>query len=165
MTSYSILNTPQGDLMLVANASELIGIYFNDCDHVPKALSGWKLDPQHPILRQAKEQLEDYFEGKRTSFSIPLHFAGTDFQQRVWREIARIPYGQTLTYSDLAHKAGNPQAIRAAGTNTGRNPLAIIIPCHRVLAKGGGLGGFAGGLDWKRYLLGLEKIHVAEGDK
>lgn len=157
MTSYSILKTPMGDLMLVADTSKLIGLYFVGCDHVPAARSKWTLDPQHPVLRQAGEQLHDYFEGKRTSFSLPLHFSGTDFQERVWREIARIPYGRTISYSDLAHRAGAPQAIRSAGTNTGRNPLGIVIPCHRVVGKNGGIGGYAGGLEWKRYLLELEK--------
>jgi methylated-DNA-[protein]-cysteine S-methyltransferase len=158
MTSYSILKAPKGDLILVANPSELTGLYFVDCDHIPAARSGWTLDPKHPVLRQAAQQLHEYFEGKRTSFSLPLHFDGTDFQERVWQEIARVPFGQTISYSELARRAGNPQAIRAAGTNTGRNPLAIFIPCHRILAKDGGIGGFAGGLEWKRYLLKLENI-------
>jgi methylated-DNA-[protein]-cysteine S-methyltransferase len=163
MTSYSILKTPRGDLMPVANPSELTGLYFVGCDHVPAARSTWRLDLRHPVLREAEEQLRDYFDGKRTRFSVPLRFAGTNFQERVWREIARIPYGRTISYSELARQAGAPRAIRSAGTNTGRNPLAIFVPCHRVVGKDGGIGGFAGGLEWKRYLLALEKNSATNG--
>ena len=157
MTSYSIIKTPVGDLMLVANASELIGLYFCDCDHVSPKKRGSTLDPKHAVLRQATVQLQEYFDGKRTRFTLPLHFSGSNFQERVWQEIARIPYGKTISYSELARRAGKPQAIRAAGTNTGRNPLGIVIPCHRVLAKDGGIGGYAGGLERKRHLLELEQ--------
>lgn len=159
MTSYSILKTSrQGDLLLVANPTELIGLYFVGCAHVPAQRTDWVLDPQHPVLKQAREQLQDYFKGTRTSFSLPLHLKGTAFQERVWREIARIPFGQTITYSELAKRAGVPDAIRAAGTATGKNPLGIIIPCHRVVGKNGSFGGYAGGLDRKRHLLELEQM-------
>ena len=160
MISYNTIKTPMGGLMLVANASELIGLYFIGCDHVPAGQNQWTPDARHPILRQAKEQLEEYFAGKRTEFSLPLRFARTDFQERVWRQIALIPYGKTLSYADLARKAGKPRAIRAAGTSTGRNPLSIIIPCHRVVGKNGGVGGYAGGLERKRHLLELENPGV-----
>jgi methylated-DNA-[protein]-cysteine S-methyltransferase len=157
MTFYSIFNAPFGKLLLVANATHLIGIYFDDCDHVPSARNGWSLNPQHSILRDASLQLQEYFDRERTTFSIPVHFAGTDFQNRVWKEIALIPYGKTITYSELAQKAGAPNAIRAAGSSTGRNALSIVIPCHRVVGKNGGFGGYAGGLKRKRYLLDLEE--------
>jgi methylated-DNA-[protein]-cysteine S-methyltransferase len=160
MISYNTIKTPMGGLMLVANASELIGLYFIGCDHVPAGQSQWRPDARHPILRQAKEQLREYFAGERIEFSLPLRFAGTDFQERVWRQIALIPYGKTLSYADLARKAGKPRAIRAAGTNTGRNPLSIVIPCHRVVGKNGGVGGYAGGLERKRHLLELENPGV-----
>ena len=156
MTSYNTIKTPLGDLMLVANPSELIGLYFVGCDHIPAASKRWTRNAHHPVLQQAAKQLREYFAGKRESFSLPLRLSGTNFQERVWREIALIPYGKTISYSTLAKRAGAPRAIRAAGTNTGRNPVAIIIPCHRVVAKNGGLGGFAGGLERKRYLLELE---------
>jgi methylated-DNA-[protein]-cysteine S-methyltransferase len=162
MTSYSILKTTQGDVMLVANTSELIGLYFVGGKHVPQARSNWKLDPEHPVLREAAKQLGDYFEGKRTDFSLPLHFAGTDFQNRVWQEIARIPHGKTISYSELARRAGKPQAVRATGTSTGRNPLSIVIPCHRVMGKNGSMTGFGGGLEWKRYLHGIENIEPSK---
>jgi methylated-DNA-[protein]-cysteine S-methyltransferase len=156
MTTYTILKSPVGDLMLVANESELTGLYFVDCDHVP-AQDGWKRDEQHPVLKQAAKELNEYFAGKRFDFSFPPSSSGTDFQKRVWREIAKIPFGKTISYGELAKRTGKPKAIRAAGTATGRNPLGIIIPCHRVLAKGGGIGGYAGGLDRKRRLLEHEK--------
>ena len=97
---------------------------------MPVTFLRWALNPQHPVLQQAAKQLGEYFAGKRESFSLPLRLAGTDFQQKVWREIALIPFGKTVGYSDLAKRAGAPQAIRAAGTRTGRNPVSIIIPCH-----------------------------------
>jgi O-6-methylguanine DNA methyltransferase len=100
--------------------------------------------------------LEEYLEGERTSFSVPISYNGTDFQNKIWKQIARIPFGATVTYSELAKKAGAPAAIRAAGTATGRNPLSIIVPCHRVVGKNGGMGGYAGGLDRKKSLLKIE---------
>src|SRR5262245_37140544 len=159
-SSYSVVKSPLGDLMLVADASSLLGLYFVGCDHLPSASGRWVLDPQHPVLQKAAKQLQEYFARKRESFSLPLRLAGTDFQQRVWRQIALIPYGETISYSDLAKRAGAPQAIRAAGTTTGRNPVSIIIPCHRVMGKNGRLCGFAGGLNRKRCLLELEKLHA-----
>jgi methylated-DNA-[protein]-cysteine S-methyltransferase len=162
MTSYSTLKTSSlGDLLLAATPTQLIGIYFSDCAHMPTLQSDWVLDPQHPILEQAREQLQGYLHGTRTSFSLPLHFVGTAFQKRVWREIAKIPFGQTVTYTDLAARAGAPDALRAAGTATGRNPISIVVPCHRVVGKNGSLGGYAGGLERKRHLLEIEKETLA----
>jgi methylated-DNA-[protein]-cysteine S-methyltransferase len=157
MTSYCILKQPLGDLLLVAEETKLIGLYFDGRPHVPAARSAWTFDPQHPVLCQAQKQLDEFFAGKRTSFALPLKFQGTGFQERVWHEIARIPYAQTISYGELARRAGNPRAIRAAGMNTGLNPLGIVIPCHRVIGKNGSITGYAGGLDWKRHLLNLEK--------
>ena len=154
--NYSTIKSPVGDLMLVGDASDLIGLYFFACDHIPAASNQWSLKPKHPVLQQAAAQLDEYFAGKRTRFSIPLRLTGTDFQEKVWQEIALIPYGQTISYSELAERAGAPQAVRAAGTTTGRNPVSIIVPCHRVMGKNGSMTGFAGGLEKKRYLLELE---------
>ena len=165
MNYYSITKSPVHDLMLVADDSALIGLYFAGCDHIPAASNRWKRHAKHPVLQQAEKQLQEYFAGERTEFSLPLRLTGTDFQQRVWREIALIPYGETITYSDLAKRAGAPQAIRAAGTNTGRNPVSIIIPCHRVVGKNGSLHGFAGGLERKRHLLELENSDAKSAKK
>src|ERR1051325_2484980 len=120
---------------------------------------------RRPVLREAAKQLREYFAGKRKSFSLPLRLAGTDFQRRVWGEIARIPYGETVSYSALAQRAGAPLAVRAAGTSTGRNPAAIVVPCHRVMGKNGDLCGFGGGLERKRYLLKLENPDTSLGNK
>jgi methylated-DNA-[protein]-cysteine S-methyltransferase len=162
MTSYTTIKSPQGDLMLVANESKLTGLYFVRPGRIPAAQKTWTRDPKHPVLREAARQLNEFFAGKRTTFSIPLHFVGTDFQQRVWQEIARIPHGKTISYSELATRAGKPRAIRAAGTNTGKNPLSIVIPCHRVMGKDGTMTGFGGGLEWKRYLLELEGHSISK---
>jgi methylated-DNA-[protein]-cysteine S-methyltransferase len=154
--------SPVGDLTLVANESELIGIYFPSHRHGPKTQKTWTLNQGHPVLQQAAKQLGEYFEGKRDSFTVPMNFSGTEFQKRVWRQIARIPFGKTISYSELAKKAGAPRAIRAAGAATGRNPLSIIVPCHRVLGKNNAITGYAGGLDRKRHLLELEKRRSVE---
>ena len=162
---YSIIRSPVGALMLAADASALTGLYFVGCDHIPGAIKRWTRDARHPVLREAARQLREYFAGRRKSFSLPLRLAGTDFQRRVWGEIARIPYGETVSYSTLARRAGAPLAVRAAGTSTGRNPVAIVIPCHRVMGKNGGLCGFAGGLERKRRLLELENPDASLGKK
>ena len=157
MTPYDILKTSDlGALLLVAADGKLTGIYFHDRKHAPKLQGDWKLDPKNPVLRQTATELREYFDGTRTSFSIQLHYAGTDFQNEIWRQIARIPYGETITYSELAERAGVPRAVRAAGTATGSNPLSIVIPCHRVMGKNGAITGYAGGVERKRHLLELE---------
>ena len=150
ITSYSILKTIcLGDLLLVANVTQLIGIYFHDCKHAPIPESDWKFNPGQPVLKQAGEELQEYPAGTRIDFSVPLDYEGTAFQREIWRQIALIPFGETIAYTELAHRAGTPNALRAAGTTTGRNPLSIIIRCHRVVGKDGGMGGYAGGLDRK----------------
>lgn len=152
----SILQSDIGELMLVTDGSALTGLYFADSGHLPAECKLWAKNDQQPILQMTARQLEEYFAGKLTRFSIPLRLKGTRFQEKIWQEIARIPYGQTITYSELAGRAGIPQSIRAAGTATGRNPISIIVPCHRVVGKNGDLCGFAGGLERKRFLLALE---------
>ncbi|HWD17633.1 MAG TPA: methylated-DNA--[protein]-cysteine S-methyltransferase [Verrucomicrobiae bacterium] len=151
--------SPVGKLLLTADESALTGVHFADRD-VSAARRNGATDAGHPILKKAAQQLAEYFAGKRTAFSIPWRLAGTTFQEKIWQEIARIPYGKTISYSELAARAGSERAVRAAGTSTGRNPVAIIIPCHRVMGKSGGLCGFGGGLDKKRFLLKLEKIDL-----
>ena len=133
-----------------------MGVYFSGRDHIPASSKTWQRNDKYPVLQEATRQLTEYFTGKRKAFSVPLRPAGTSFQEAVWKEIARIPYGQTITYTELAQRAGASDAVRAAGTATGRNPLSIIVPCHRVIGKNGSLCGFAGGLDAKTRLLKLE---------
>ncbi len=158
MTSYFILKTAVvGDLLLMASEAHLAGIYFADCAHAPVVRRDWVEDRRQGVIERAVGQLREYLEGERTSFSLPLGVEGTEFQRETWRQIARIPFGETMTYSRLAEKAGAATAIRAAGTATGRNPLSIVVPCHRVVGKNGGLGGYAGGLERKMRLLELER--------
>ena len=109
-----------------------------------------------PVLNRTADQLRRYFEGERTGFDQPFDLPGTDFQRRVWRELLEIPYGQVISYSDLADRIGHPRAARAVGNAVGANPIPIIIPCHRVIAKHGRLGGYGGGLERKRALLAIE---------
>lgn len=114
----------------------------------------------HPVLREAARQLRAYFAGKLRRFDLPLDLRGTPFQQRVWSELLRIPFGETRSYGELARAIGNPNASRAVGAANGRNPIAIVVPCHRVIGSDGGLCGFGGGLDYKRRLLDLERDAV-----
>lgn len=158
MTSYSRFKHPLvNELLLIASPTKLLGIYFADRKKAPAFQGNWKLDPQHPILKEASSQIRDYLDGHRTKFLLPLHFEGTDFQRKVWRQLQTIPFGKTISYSELARRAGNPRAIRAAGSANGKNPFCIIVPCHRVIAKDGTIGGYAGGLTRKRNLLAVEK--------
>src|SRR6187399_1554232 len=131
--SYSIIKSNVGDLMLVTDGTSLVGVYFSGRDHIPASSKTWQRNDKHPVLQEASRQLTEYFTGKRKAFSVPLRPAGTSFQEAVWKEIARIPYGQTITYTELAKRAGISDAIRAAGTATGQNPISIIVPCHRVV--------------------------------
>jgi len=113
-------------------------------------------DPDHPVLAETERQLGEYFAGRRRRFDLTLDFAGTDFQQQVWRALLAIPYGETRSYSDIARQIGAPDAVRAVGAANGRNPISIIAPCHRVIGANGSLTGFAGGIEIKRRLLALE---------
>ena len=108
------------------------------------------------LLAEAARQLDEYFSGQRRQFDLPLDLQGTEFQQRVWRAVSGIPYGQTRTYAQIAAGVGSPRAVRAVGAANGANPVAILVPCHRVVGSGGGLGGYGGGLELKRRLLDLE---------
>jgi len=143
------VNSPLGSLTLVASDKGLCGVWFEDQAHKPNLRHLPWGSSQH-WLRLAKNQLTDYFAGKRSSFDLPLDLAkGSDFQQRVWRALLKIPYGRYSTYGELAQHLGQAQAARAVGTAVGRNPLSIIVPCHRVVGANGALTGYAGGL-WRK---------------
>jgi methylated-DNA-[protein]-cysteine S-methyltransferase len=119
-------------------------------------------DATSDVMAQARRELEEYFAGERTDFTVPLRFTrGTAFQQQVWRALAAIPHGTTISYAELADRVGRPNAFRAVGQANGANPIPIVLPCHRVLASGGAIGGYGGGLAMKRALLGLEGVHPA----
>jgi methylated-DNA-[protein]-cysteine S-methyltransferase len=127
-------------------------------------LNGGKSGPtpdSDPLLTEAAAQLDAYFEGKLCRFDLPLDLGGTGFQRRVWEQLVQIPYGETRTYAQVAAAIGHPSAIRAVGSANGQNPVAIIVPCHRVIRTGGALGGYGGGLDAKRALLALEQSAAA----
>ncbi len=151
------LTTPIGDLTLVADDSALVAVLWPDDDprRVPGAAAA-VTGGRHPILDRSAEELLDYFAGTRTSFDLPLAPRGTPFQQQVWAALRTIPYGETRSYGELAAAIGRPKSARAVGAANGRNPLSIVIPCHRVVGADGSLTGFAGGVDTKRQLLDLE---------
>ncbi|MFZ5374106.1 MAG: methylated-DNA--[protein]-cysteine S-methyltransferase, partial [Campylobacterota bacterium] len=111
----------------------------------------------HPLLLRLEQELREYFEGKRKEFTLPLAPQGTLFQKAVWETLSTIPYGETLSYAQEAERFGNPRAVRAVANANGRNPISILIPCHRVIATGGGLGGYTGGVEKKAFLLALEQ--------
>ncbi|MFC4805378.1 methylated-DNA--[protein]-cysteine S-methyltransferase [Filifactor villosus] len=110
-----------------------------------------------PLLEKARKELEEYAEGRRREFSLPLHAEGTDFQKKVWEELCKVGYAETVSYTQIAQRIGNPKAVRAVGMANNRNPISIVIPCHRVIGKDGKLVGYGGGLERKEFLLDLEK--------
>ena len=156
MIRYARLKTPLATLLATAVGKMLTGLYFEGQRHAPQVRKDWKEDPQAAPLGECARQLAAYLAGSRQGFDLPLAPEGTPFQQRVWREIARIPYGETITYAELARRAGAPGSARAAGAATGRNPLSIVVPCHRVVGSAGSLTGYAGGIERKARLLALE---------
>ena len=151
-TAQWIMKSPIGPLHLVATDTGLRGIFWKKQDVA--VVADYKA---HVILRKTVTELEEYFSGERQTFTVPLDLIGTDFQRKVWDQLRKIPYGKTLSYSDIARKIKNDKAVRAVGTANGRNPISIIVPCHRVIAADGTLGGYAGGLPTKTRLLELEK--------
>ena len=150
------VESPLGPLVLAATDAGLAGLWFDDQKHLP-AWAGWPDRDDDPVLQQAVAQLQEYFDGTRTTFDLPLDLrGGTPFQQSVWQALLHIPYGVCTTYGTLSAALDKPQAVRAVGTAVGRNPLGIIVPCHRVLGADGSLTGYAGGLGRKAALLTLE---------
>lgn len=156
MTRFARLETPLGSMLAIAQDAVLVALDFEDAKYAPAVDPAWVEDPAWPVLRDCAAQVAEYFAGERGRFDLPLAPRGTPFQRRVWQEIAQVPYGATITYAELARRAGRPGSARAAGAATGRNPLAIVVPCHRIVATGGSLTGYAGGLARKARLLGLE---------
>ena len=147
--NYYIKNTRIGDLTVVENASFITHIIFGAKDFEGKK-------ELTPLIAQTFEQLEEYFEGKRREFDVSCKPEGTEFQQKVWNCLQKIPYGETRTYKEIAVLLANPNASRAVGSANNKNPIPIIIPCHRVIGSKGALVGYAGGLDIKTFLLNLE---------
>lgn len=150
------IDTPVGSLTLLAGDAGLAAVLWenDDPDRVP--LGRLLRNAGHPVIEAASAQLREYFNGRRRSFDLPLDPAGTPFQKQVWHALRTIPYGQTRSYAQIARQIGRPSAARAVGAANGRNPLSIIVPCHRVIGSSGKLTGFAGGLKVKAQLLTLE---------
>jgi methylated-DNA-[protein]-cysteine S-methyltransferase len=161
MTLYSTMNSPIGELYLLSNGEALTWICMELRRYEPKPSADARRDPAW--FAETEAQLRAYFAGELHTFDLPLAPEGTPFQQRVWAELVRIPYGATISYAELARRAGNPNAPRAAGAANGRNPLSIVIPCHRVIGSNGSLTDFGGGLERKKFLLDLEagRLQVA----
>ena len=154
--SYKFVESPIGNLKLVASEQGLVAILWEQENPRRVRLDDLVENAQQPILKQTEAELKEYFAGKRTEFTVPLDMRGTRFQKQVWEALLGIPYGETRTYGQLANQLGNPRATRAVGAANGRNPVAIIAPCHRVIGFSGKLTGFAGGLEAKAHLLNLE---------
>ncbi|MFP8965242.1 methylated-DNA--[protein]-cysteine S-methyltransferase [Pokkaliibacter sp. CJK22405] len=163
--NYLMMYTPLGNMLLASEsqagdpAPALYGVWFEDQKHRPDS-SDWQESNHHPLLIQAKLQLEEYFAGKRQSFDLPLAKRGTAFQQKVWASLQRIPFNQTRNYRQLAEMLEQPSAVRAVANANGRNPFTLIVPCHRVIGSDGSLTGYAGGLDRKAWLLKHEGLHA-----
>ena len=153
---YKEVESPVGKLKLVASSSALVAVLWEQERPNRVKLAAMKLDAQHPILIETERQLGEYFSGTRTEFDLPLEPNGSEFQKKVWRALREIPFGQTRSYLYLAKIVGSAKAARAVGAANGKNPLSIVVPCHRVVGANGSLTGFAGGLDVKARLLALE---------
>lgn len=153
---YAYIPTKVGTLLCIGDDKMLHGLHWQVFKRCPQPQPGWIEDTSK--FSTVVAALNEYLAGKRTAFDVPYILHGTPFQKSVWRELQKIPYGATTSYQKIATAIGNPKAVRAVGTAVGSNPMCIIVPCHRVLGSGNTLNGFAGGLDAKRQLLGIEHI-------
>lgn len=160
---YRHIDSPVGPLLIAGNDAGLQLIEFHAPRHPAPRGVDWR-EGDHAVLRQAQAQLAEYFTGHRRDFDLPLAPQGTDFQRQVWWELANIPFGGTISYAELAMRVRRPTATRAVGAANGRNPIPIVLPCHRVIGADGSLTGFGGGLPTKQYLLQLEGALPREVD-
>jgi methylated-DNA-[protein]-cysteine S-methyltransferase len=158
MRYYDTFESPHGQMLLVATEDGVSGVYFGGQKYFPKTAKEWQRDARHAPLKQVKRELQEYFAGRRKRFQVALDPDGTPFQRSVWKAISTVRFGETITYGELARRAGHPGSARAAGAATGRNPIGIIVPCHRIMGANGTLTGYAGGLERKRALLALEGV-------
>lgn len=155
LTAQARYDTPLGTVLIARTEAGLAGLWFESQKWHPAPLDAPER-PDDPLLREAATQIADYFAGRRTQFELPLDLHGSPFQRSVWQALRDIDCGATRSYADIARRIGSPQAVRAVGAAIGRNPVSVIVPCHRVLGSSGELTGYAGGLDRKRALLALE---------
>ncbi|HUI84721.1 MAG TPA: methylated-DNA--[protein]-cysteine S-methyltransferase [Candidatus Binatia bacterium] len=160
---YSRMSSPVGPLLIGVSPSALVALEFDR--GLPRMIAGQPVmwEESEARTRPVRRQLDEYFAGKRRQFDLELDLRGTQFRRRCWRELLRIPYSETRTYAEIARAVGNPSGLRAVGQANHYNPIAIIVPCHRVLASGGLLGGYGGGLATKAFLLRLEGAKFREG--
>jgi methylated-DNA-[protein]-cysteine S-methyltransferase len=158
MNTFTSIDSPIGRLLLTSDGKHLTGLYMEP-SRKSQSISGSMQDPTSEPLAATVRQLSEYFAGTRRVFDLPLRLEGTLFQQRVWRELVQIPYGETWSYGQLAKRIGNPNASRAVGLANGRNPISILVPCHRVIGANGTLTGYGGGLQRKQWLLAHEGLH------
>jgi methylated-DNA-[protein]-cysteine S-methyltransferase len=156
---YTFLNSPVQQLTLTSDGESLTGLRMVERRHAPEMTSDWKLDEKTRPFAEAKRQLAAYFNGELTEFDLPLNLQGTNFQCLIWRELERIPFGTTMSYGEMARRIGNPNGSRAVGAANGRNPISIIIPCHRLIGSDGKLTDYGGGLERKEWLLAHESRH------
>ena len=161
MICFTEYPSPLGTLLLAATDHGLCGVYFEQHKYFDGPAS-WQHSTDHPHLVDAMRQLDEYFAGKRQDFALSLALAGTPFQYRVWQELLALPFGCIDTYAAIARRIDRPHAVRAVGSAIGRNPVSIIVPCHRVLGTSGTLSGYAGGLQRKQYLLAHEGVTAIE---
>ncbi|MDZ5078133.1 methylated-DNA--[protein]-cysteine S-methyltransferase [Nesterenkonia sp. HG001] len=157
--SHTLLDSPVGQLALVTDGQALTGVYMQEHRHTTVKSWGERVDRKEAadVVQRAEEQLDEYFTGERQDFDLPLAAAGTEFQRAVWAGLREIPYGETWTYGQLASHLGRPGASRAVGLANGRNPISIIVPCHRVIGADGSMTGYGGGVPRKEQLLALER--------
>jgi methylated-DNA-[protein]-cysteine S-methyltransferase len=156
MTTFTITDTPVGPMVLTAEDDALTGAHLHEGRHTPAIDPAWERADDDLVLAAAADQLAEYFAGERTEFDLPLDMRGTAFQRDVWTALRTIPYGSTASYGEIASQVGQPGAARAVGMANGRNPIAVIVPCHRVIGADGTLTGYGGGLPRKQWLLALE---------
>ncbi|SDY44872.1 methylated-DNA-[protein]-cysteine S-methyltransferase [Amycolatopsis xylanica] len=159
--THAVLDSPIGKLTCVAQDGALAGLYMEQQRHLPKFETFGPEEPGNELFARVESQLKEYFAGQRREFDLPITFAGTEFQRRVWTELTEIPYGETISYGELAQRLGNPSASRAVGLANGKNPISVIVPCHRVVGSTGDLTGYGGGIERKRFLLDFERGPVA----
>jgi methylated-DNA-[protein]-cysteine S-methyltransferase len=159
MNYYTYVDSPIGRLLLHSDGHAVTALYMDVPDHPWPAHDGWVDDGGAGPLPETTRQLREYFAGARRDFDLPLRLHGTAFQRRVWDTLTEIPYGATWSYGELAKRIENPNASRAVGLANGRNPISIVVPCHRVIGADGSLTGYGGGLERKRWLLAHEGLH------
>ena len=159
MNAYTMIDSPIGRLMLCADGTSLLGLYMDVPSRPPRDVANWVQDAGMAPLPEAARQLGEYFDGRRREFDLPMRMQGTEFQRRVWNVLREIPFGETMSYGQLAKRIAQPNASRAVGLANGRNPIAILVPCHRVIGADGSLTGYGGGLERKQWLLAHEGLH------